>query len=241
VIATLRVAVRTLDSASTTGGRTNARAGGLGECDGHRRHANQRQPVVKASGEQPAANRRTIEIIRSAAKALTAVTALLLGASLAGCDAAGNALEVLESPAGVAAGAPSPADALNALKQLKGVPVKGRAPKTGYTRDEFGPAWGDTDRNGCDTRNEILTRDLANEMFKPGTYNCVVASGTLADKYTGTTINFVLGRDTSSEVQIDHIVALSDAWQKGAQQLNADQRKGPANDPPESHGCRRTN
>ncbi|WP_258060908.1 HNH endonuclease family protein [Arthrobacter sp. 4R501] len=187
--------------------------------------------MVEASGEQPAANRRTIEIIRSTAKALTAVTALLLGASLAGCDTAANALEVLESPAGVAAGAPSPADAINALKQLKGVPVKGRAPKTGYTRDEFGPAWADTDRNGCDTRNDILARDLANETFKPGTNNCVVATGTLADKYTGTTINFVRGRDTSSDVQIDHIVALSDAWQKGAQRLNADQRKELANDP----------
>ncbi|WP_370281152.1 HNH endonuclease family protein [Pseudarthrobacter sp. NamE2] len=109
--------------------------------------------------------------------------------------------------------------------------MKGRAPKTGYTRDEFGPAWADTDHNGCDTRNDILARDLANETFKPGTNNCVVAEGTLADKYTGTTINFVRGQDTSSDVQIDHIVPLSDAWQKGAQQLTADRRKEFANDP----------
>lgn len=109
--------------------------------------------------------------------------------------------------------------------------MKGRAPKTGYTRDEFGPAWADTDHNGCDTRNDILARDLANETFKPGTRNCVVAEGTLADKYTGTTINFVRGQDTSSDVQIDHIVPLSDAWQKGAQQLTAGKRKELANDP----------
>ncbi|WP_324645260.1 HNH endonuclease family protein [Pseudarthrobacter sp. LT1] len=111
------------------------------------------------------------------------------------------------------------------------MPVKGRAPKTGYTRDEFGPAWADTDHNGCDTRNDILARDLTGETLKPGTKNCVVASGTLADKYTGTTINFVRGQDTSSDIQIDHIVPLSDAWQKGAQQLSADQRKELANDP----------
>ncbi|WHP60975.1 HNH endonuclease family protein [Arthrobacter sp. KFRI-F3372] len=109
--------------------------------------------------------------------------------------------------------------------------MKGRAPKTGYARDEFGPAWADIDQNGCDTRNDILARDLADKTFKAGTNNCVVASGVLADKYTGTTINFVRGQDTSSDVQIDHVVALSDAWQKGARRLSADQRTQLANDP----------
>ena len=109
--------------------------------------------------------------------------------------------------------------------------MKGRAPKTGYSRDEFGPAWADVDRNGCDTRNDILARDLTSERFKPGTNNCVVTAGILADKYTGTTINFTRGQDTSSDVQIDHIVPLSDAWQKGAQQLSANLRKELANDP----------
>lgn len=105
------------------------------------------------------------------------------------------------------------------------------APKTGYTRDEFGPAWADTDHNGCDTRNDVLSRDLTDETFKPGTNNCVVTTGTLADKYTGTTIEFIRGQDTSNAVQIDHIVPLSDAWQKGAQQLSAEQREELANDP----------
>ncbi|WP_457971744.1 HNH endonuclease family protein [Arthrobacter sp. D1-17] len=81
------------------------------------------------------------------------------------------------------------------------------------------------------TRNDILARDLTNETFKPGTHNCVIATGTLADKYTGTTIIFTRGKDTSSDVQIDHIVPLSDAWQKGAQQISAEQRKQLANDP----------
>jgi hypothetical protein len=125
----------------------------------------------------------------------------------------------------------SPADVATAVGQLETIPVKGRAAKTGYSREEFGPAWADVDRNGCDTRNDILARDLTGETFKPGTQNCVVASGTLADKYTGTTISFVRGNTTSTAVQIDHLVALSDAWQKGAQQLSPEQRKQLANDP----------
>jgi hypothetical protein len=116
---------------------------------------------------------------------------MILAGSLVGCDAAANAFEIIEAAPGVAAEAPAPAgDAANALVQLEGVPVKGRAPKTGYTRDEFGPAWADVDRNGCDTRNDILARDMTNETFKPGTNNCVVVTGRLADNYTGTTINF---------------------------------------------------
>jgi hypothetical protein len=114
---------------------------------------------------------------------------------------------------------------------LETLPVKGRAPKTGYTRDQFGPAWADVDHNGCDTRNDILKRDLTSIIYKPGTHNCVVASGTLVDRYSGETINFVRGNVTSMEVQIDHVVALSNAWQTGAFKLSADQRKALANDP----------
>lgn len=168
----------------------------------------------------------------SPAKILTAVTAMMLAGSLVGCDAAANALEIIDPAPGIGASSTvDQATAGNALVQLESIPVKGRAPKTGYTRDEFGPAWADTDRNGCDTRNDILARDLTDETFKQGTNNCVVMTGVLADKYTGTTITFTRGQDTSSDVQIDHIVSLSDAWQKGAQQLNADQRKELANDP----------
>lgn len=168
----------------------------------------------------------------SPAKILTAVTAMTLAGSLVGCDAAANALEIIDPAPGIGASSTvDQATAGNALVQLESIPVKGRAPKTGYTRDEFGPAWADTDRNGCDTRNDILARDLTDETFKQGTNNCVVMTGVLADKYTGTTITFTRGQDTSSDVQIDHIVSLSDAWQKGAQQLNADQRKELANDP----------
>jgi hypothetical protein len=114
---------------------------------------------------------------------------------------------------------------------LETLPVKGRAPMTGYSRDQFGQAWADVDRNGCDTRNDMLKRDLTDIVYKTGTRNCVVASGTLVDRYSGESINFVRGNVTSMEVQIDHVVALSNAWQTGAFKLTADQRKALANDP----------
>jgi hypothetical protein len=107
--------------------------------------------------------------------------------------------------------------------------VKGRAPKTGYSRDQFGPAWADVDRNGCDTRNDILARDLTSVSWRPGTHDCVVVAGVLADPYTGRTIGFQKAR--AGEVQIDHVVALGDAWQTGAQDLTPARRVQLANDP----------
>ncbi|MFW2241775.1 GmrSD restriction endonuclease domain-containing protein [Rhodococcus opacus] len=128
------------------------------------------------------------------------------------------------------------ADATAALQQLAELEIKGRAPKTGYDRDLFGQAWTDDvtvegGHNGCDTRNDILGRDLEQIVFKPGTRDCAVQTGTLRDPYTGNTIAFVRGEGTSNAVQIDHVVALSDAWQKGAQQLDTVTRVNFANDP----------
>jgi hypothetical protein len=119
----------------------------------------------------------------------------------------------------------------SALAALATLTVKGRAPKTGYDRALFGQAWADVDRNGCDTRNDVLRRDLSPYVLKPGSNGCRVLSGTLYDPYLGRTIAFVRGPRTSSEVQIDHVVPLSDAWQKGAQQWTALQRTAFANDP----------
>ena len=132
------------------------------------------------------------------------------------------------SPNSVSAAEPEPALATAILETL---PVKGRAPKTGYTRAQFGPAWADVDRNGCDTRNDILKRDLSAITFRAKTRNCVVESGTLIDRYSGETINFVKGNLSSMDVQIDHVVALSNAWQTGAFKLSAIERKALANDP----------
>lgn len=119
----------------------------------------------------------------------------------------------------------------SAIDTLNTLPIKGRAPKTGYSRAQFGAAWSDVDHNGCDTRNDILNRDLTSITYKPGTHNCVVLTGTLADPYTGSTIQFQRGQSTSSKVQIDHVVALSNAWQTGAQQLAPATRLAFANDP----------
>ena len=95
----------------------------------------------------------------------------------------------------------------------------------------IGPAWKDVDRNGCDTRNDILKRDLTNLVFRSGTQNCVVESGTLNDPYSGEVIEFTKGQVSSMEVQIDHVVALADAWQTGAFKLSEAQRSQLANDP----------
>ena len=133
---------------------------------------------------------------------------------------------------GVAMGqAPLEAATKTAEAVLETLAVKGRAPKTGYERSQFGPAWSDVDRNGCDTRNDILYRDLTSIVYKDGTKECVVQSGILIDPYSGEKISFVRGVATSSEVQIDHVVALSNAWQTGAFKFSYDKRLAFANDP----------
>ena len=115
-----------------------------------------------------------------------------------------------------------------AAKVLAKLQVKGRAPKTGYSRSLFSDGWGDI--GYCDTRNYILKRDLRSITWRSGE-NCIVATGVLQDPYTGATINFVRGVRTSLAVQIDHIVAVSDAWQKGAQQMTPANRYNFYNDP----------
>lgn len=111
---------------------------------------------------------------------------------------------------------------------LEKLSVKGRAPKTGYDRDLFSDGWGNI--SACDTRNFILERDLTAVTWRSGE-TCIVATGRLTDPYTGKTINFVRGVKTSLAVQIDHVVAVSDAWQKGAQQITAKARYSFYNDP----------
>src|SRR4051794_3948625 len=171
---------------------------------------------------------------RSVSGRVRLLAAGMLGAAvLTGCDpgmVAGSAGSSA-APASTTAASTAPAAGGTALATLAELPVKGRAPRTGYTREQFGDGWVDTDHNGCDTRNDVLARDLTGETFKPGTRDCVVLTGTLADPYSETTIAFQRGQDTSEAVQIDHVVALSDAWQKGAQQWTADKRTAFANDP----------
>ena len=132
----------------------------------------------------------------------------------------------------VAGISPAQADSVvSGLSIIEAQVTKGRAAKTGYTRAQFGQTWADVDRNGCDTRNDILKRDLTGEVFKEKTRECVVLSGTLVDPFSGETINFVRGNVSSMEVQIDHVVAMSNAWQTGAFKLSVKERTAFANDP----------
>jgi len=130
--------------------------------------------------------------------------------------------------ADVSNGAPSPLDLLAAL------PIKGRAPMTGYTSDEtFWDMWGNQP-NGCDTREFILSRDLTNTVATWGA-PCYIDSGTLEDPYTGQTVDFTRGGGPNYDggVQIDHVVARGDAWATGASGWTATQRATFANDPSE--------
>lgn len=174
---------------------------------------------------------------------LTLVTAsAALALTLSGCQPAtvpgqpavpGNAtVEAPSTPASTSSTSPvqaAPGSSGMALAALETIPVKGRAPGTGYDRDRFGPAWADTDHNGCDQRNDMLGRDMTDVVFEAGTKDCVVTSGVLADQYTGTTIEFVKGGDAL--VDIDHVVALGNAWETGAQTIGEEDRRQFANDP----------
>jgi hypothetical protein len=130
-------------------------------------------------------------------------------------------LLTLLSPANTQA---APIDALAALNNLE---VKGRAPKTGYARSQF-PHWSDPDRNGCDARNDTLKRDLTNITYKAGTRDCKVIAGQLLDPFSGKVITFSA---TKVVIDIDHVVALSNAWQTGAAYFDKNKRSQIANDP----------
>lgn len=132
-----------------------------------------------------------------------------------------------EAPSSYAA---APGWLKSARAQLPKLKIRRAASMAGYSRAQFGPAWKDVDANGCDTRNDILARDLKNEVLRAGS-TCIVERGTLRDPYTGKTIVFVRGPGTSSSVQIDHVVALAAAWRTGAKEWAADRRLRYANDP----------
>lgn len=102
-----------------------------------------------------------------------------------------------------------------AAETLEKLTVDDNPSKAGYDRDAFGFRETDDDGNGCDVREDVLARDLTDVQYK-NSRSCQVASGILDDPYTGQTIQFVRGVKTSSAVQIDHVVALENAWQSGA-------------------------
>lgn len=115
----------------------------------------------------------------------------------------------------------------SALAALALLAVKGRAPMTGYDRDRFGQAWLDADRNGCDTRNDVLAAYLTVVVSEAN--GCVVSTGKYADPYTGTDIDYVRG--DGYLIDIDHVVALGNAWATGAATWDIKKRAALANDP----------
>lgn len=151
--------------------------------------------------------------------------------------AAGHAVSPLRNPDGTGPGlAPVEGDGAeaSARKLIEGLKVKGRGPRTGYDRDEFGYAWMDSAdgvplaRNGCDTRNDLLKRDGRKLRLRSGS-DCVVVAMTLDDPYTGTTVEW--RKQKASEVQIDHVVPLSYSWQMGSSRWPESKREQLANDP----------
>ncbi len=131
-----------------------------------------------------------------------------------------------KSPRPEPVGSLSFVDVQAAQKALPELQVKGRAPLTDYSREAFGTAWSDVNDNGCDTRNDILRRDLTAKTVQ----DCVVLEGVLQDPYSGQRVRFTRGPVTSLDVQIDHVVALSNAWQTGASYWSAEERETFAND-----------
>lgn len=176
-------------------------------------------------------------------------TALAVAASLvAGCEVLDDtssghgapptrASRPLDNPDGTKPGlAPlaSDADRSEARRLIDTLTVKGRGPRTGYDRDEFGYAWMDTAdgvplaRNGCDTRNDLLRRDGQELRFRSGS-DCVVVAMTLHDPYTGKAISWK--KAEAAEVQVDHVVPLSYSWQMGSSRWPEPRREQFANDP----------
>ena len=138
------------------------------------------------------------------------------------------------APPDPATAPPGPSRYEIARRQLRELPVRGWDRTSDFQRRQFGEAWSDDvnvefGHNGCNTRDDILRRDLKNLVVRP--FTCFAQSGTLIDPYTGTTIDFVRGPDTSNSIEIDHVVSLADAWYKGARAWDPQRRLDFANDP----------
>lgn len=121
-----------------------------------------------------------------------------------------------------------------ARQRLGQLEVRGWDRTSDFKRYRFGKAWSDDvdvefGHNGCNTRDDILRRDLQNLVVRRGT--CYAQSGTLVDPYSGVTIDFVRSPETSKAIEIDHVVALADAWYKGARSWDPQRRLDFANDP----------
>ena len=138
-------------------------------------------------------------------------------------------VEQVSSTPNNATAADGAGDTLSAMVILSKLEVRGRAPKTGYSRDQFYGAWPIID--GCSLRQRIIKREMGNSATLSSENDCDVISGEYDEPYTGSHMVFYQKSDFTTGVQIDHVVALSDAWQKGAQNLTKEQRYNLATDP----------
>ena len=114
-----------------------------------------------------------------------------------------------------------------ALSTLAKLEIKGRAPKTGYLRSHFYKGWPDVD--GCSLRHRILKREFGDSAKLDE--KCHVIAGEFIEPYTGKFMKFTNKTLIARAIQIDHVVALSDTWQKGAQNLTPERRFQLATDP----------
>lgn len=132
----------------------------------------------------------------------------------------------LEQPTPQQPGSP---DADGALAEVAArLEARGQEAPISYGRDYFGRTWPDFEGTGCDERNRVLQRDLHGPVLDAD--GCRVLTGVLHDPYTGTRIAFERGPETSPLVQIDHVVALAEAWHAGAWQWDDHQRQAFSND-----------
>lgn len=171
--------------------------------------------TVDLLGRRPRRPRRRWSVALAAA-VLSVTVVLVAGPIVRDWTDTHEASTSQTSPAGRA-------DFAEARQMLASIPVKGRAPMTGYRRDLYGRGWPTV--AGCNMRDRILSRDLVDVVHRPGTHGCVVESGTLHDPYTGKTIHFLKGNKTSTLVQVDHRYPLALSWQQGAQQWTPAKRE----------------
>ncbi|MGB3334023.1 MAG: DUF1524 domain-containing protein [Mycobacterium sp.] len=181
--------------------------------------------VASSNGAAPPPSRRRILLIISIC-AIVCVVLLVAIALVTNRDTSSKKSTLTSS---------YPSSSQSPQKKLSSLPVKGRAPKTDYDRALFGSPWSDDvtvegGHNGCDTRNDILRRDLSGAGYQLGN-SCIVLSGVLNDPYTGEAVLYQHEPEELSPIQIDHIVPLLDAWQKGAQGWDELTRRNFANDP----------
>lgn len=153
--------------------------------------------------------------------------ALLMASLISTCSGAGAMIQRINKSHS-SRNVDTSAVAEGTLSDLNNLTVNDNpTPPEKYNRvEQFGPAWKDVDHNGCDTRNDILARDLTVQEMRN---SCVITAGQLADPYSGEQIDF--RKKDASKVQIDHVVALENAWQSGAYKLTQEDREALANDP----------